>query len=46
MTQKNQQNKIKCESCRKYKPEYYPNAGICEECAEAIDDHIIKQRDD
>ena len=32
--------KTKCNSCQKEKPEYYPNAGICKECAEKMDDEI------
>ena len=27
-----------CNSCQKEKPEYYPNAGICKECAEKMDE--------
>lgn len=29
---------MKCNSCQKEKPEYYPYSGICEECAREMDD--------
>ena len=32
--------KIMCNSCREIKKEYYPGAGICEDCAKKIDEHI------
>jgi len=32
--------KIMCNSCREIKKEYYPGAGICEDCAKKMDEHI------
>ena len=32
--------KIICNSCMELKKEYYPGAGICEDCAKKMDEHI------
>jgi len=31
---------MKCKICLEDRKEYYPNAGMCEECANKLDDYI------
>jgi len=35
--------KTKCNQCLKEKEEYYPNAGICKECAEKQDEYLEEE---
>lgn len=32
--------KILCNSCLEIKEEYYPGAGICEDCAKKMDEYV------